>query len=364
MKILLVAPVPPPYGGIANWVLLMEEYFKDNRENELVGIIDISPKKRGLDGRTLWDRIVKQGFEMFKLNSKLKQMIQDKNPNILHMTTSGQFAIIRDILFLYTAKIKKIPTLYHIRFGRIPEIEKKNTLEWKLLKKAIKLSNKVITIDEKTYQVLNKHFCNNKIEKIANPFNLNKITLIKNKNPSKVIMFLGWCIKEKGIEELLLAWEEINRDYPEWNLKLVGPINDNYKMELLKKFSMKQVILEGEKEHDVALELLNNSSIFILPSYTEGFPNSILEAMALEKPIIATDVGAIAEMLEQDGGIIIPPKDKNAIKESLIKLLDDKVLRELYGNNAKERLVNNYSIEVIVKKYNFVWREIQSNENL
>lgn len=362
MKILFVAPIPPPYGGIANWVLLMQRYIKSKNDLDLVGIVDVSPKKRDLDGRSLWDRIIIQGFQMLKLNKKLKKTIKQEKPDVLHMTTSGQFAIIRDIFLLRTSKKMKIPSVYHIRFGRIPEISERNTIEWKLLKRAINLSDKIVAIDEKTDKSLKKFFDNKKIVKIANPFDIEKINVKKLENNTKTIVFLCWCQKTKGIEELLGAWEKISNKYIEWELKLIGPINSEYQKELISKYSMERVIMTGEKEHDEALSMLNEASVFILPSYTEGFPNAILEAMALEKPIIATDVGAISEMLENDSGIIIPPRNKDAIIEALENVLSNSKLRNDLGKNAKFNLLKNFTIEVVFQKYKDVWKEVKNKD--
>lgn len=352
MRVLFIAPLPLPYGGIANWMLLMKRYMEKNLRNELVGVINISPGKRDLDGRNLFDRIIKQGFQMFKINRKLKEIIQNKKPEVIHMTTSGQLALIRDIFLLRTIKKNRIKSIYHIRFGRIPEIYKKNTIEYWLLKKAIELADRVIVIDNKTYETLKQP----KVIKIANPFENNKVDIIEKKvKLTKTIVFLGWCVKKKGIEELLNAWNEINNKYSDWNLKLIGPIKPKYKEELSEKFSFKQVIWLGEKSNEESLKILNEASIFILPSHTEGFPNSILEAMALGKPIIATNVGAIEEMLDENAGVIVAPQNKDEIRLALEKLIKDEHLRKELGKNAKRRLLENYTIDIIMKKYKEVW---------
>ena len=358
LKVTLVAPIPPPYGGIANWVVLMQKYMQSRADVELVEIVNIAPKKRGLDGRSLWNRVVGQGLEMLRLNRELKHKIKEKKPDVIHMTTSGQLAIIRDILFLRTAKKLGIPTAYHIRFGRVPEIAENNTLEWHFLKKAIDLSSMTIAIDDKTYKTLKYHFADDRIQKVANPFDISNVNVKQTSVGKKEVMFLSWCIKTKGIEELLAAWDKLYTQHLEWILKLVGPIDDNYKQELQSRFSMTNVQFEGEKKHEDAMQLLNEASVFILPSYTEGFPNAVLEAMALEKPIIATDVGAIAEMLSNHSGIVIPPHSEEAIVDALDTVLSDEKLRCELGQNAKKHLIDDYSIDVVFEKYKTIWSKV------
>lgn len=94
---------------------------------------------------------------------------------------------------------------------------------------------------------------------------------------------MGWVIKTKGIEELLSAWKDVNID---GKLLIVGPYQESY-LEYLNKsgYDLQNVIFEGEKSHEEAMNLLAGCEAFILPSYSEGCPYVILEAMSLKKPI-------------------------------------------------------------------------------
>ncbi len=356
IRIIMVAPTPPPYGGIANWSRLLKEYINKRDDIVIVDSINIAPKSRDLDGRSIFERVVVQGFKMLGMAKQLKKSIKKNPHSIVHMTTSGQFGIVRDIKFLKICRKKRIHSVYHIRFGRVSDISEKNTLEWKLLKKAINLSNVVVSIDETTNAVLKKYFPD-KAVKIPNPFDSSAIKQLDNKETVKEIMFLGWCIKAKGIEELLDAWSSLSLEYTQWKLRIVGPYQEKYLAELKERFSCEGVIFDGEKGHDEALELLQQASIFILPSYTEGFPNVVLEAMALSKPIIATDVGAIKEMLSENSGILIEPMDVEAIKNALKKLIDNEELRNILSDNAYKRAYNNYEIENVIEEYKAVWEK-------
>lgn len=367
IRLILIAPIPPPYGGIANWTLLMENNLNCNQHVELRKIINTAPSKRSVDGRTLWDRVVVQGFEMFKTWKELRQAVKIEKPDVIHMTTSGQLSIIRDILLLKTAKKLKIPTVYHLRFGRIPDIAIAGTKEWSLLKKAIRLATKTIAIDARTYNTLRAHFDELQICKIPNPYDSNLSWKILSESTdkycekNKMIMFLGWCIKTKGIEELLKAWSNIRAAHLDWNLQIVGPCGKEYSEYLYRTYSMDNVILTGEKQHEEALRILMNADIFILPSYTEGFPNVILEAMAFGKPIIATDVGAIKEMLGDQCGILITPQSVSEIESALIMLMSDEELQKTLGQNALNRLQSNYLADKVINRYVEVWDNLSGN---
>lgn len=357
MRICMVVPVPPPYGGIANWTKLISEYVQ-NVEGVEFTFVNTAPKRRSMDGRTLFDRVVVQGFEMFRNNGRLKELLKETKHDAVHMTTSGELATFRDILMLKTAKKMGIPTAYHIRFGRIPEIAKNNTFEWKRLKKAMTIANKVIVIDKTSYNAVKEYAPEVNVCYVPNPFDTGKIKDIeKIDETKKEIVFVGWVVKTKGVEELLCAWENVSEKFTDWMLKIVGPYSEEYKKELELKYSCKNVIFMGEKSHEETMKIISEASVFTLPSYTEGFPNAVLEAMALEKAIVATNVGAIPDML--DGcGIVIEPKNTQQIEEAFEKLLSDEALIDVLAKNAKEKLLRNFTIENVFDTYMSVWKNL------
>jgi len=359
MRICMVVPVPPPCGGIANWTKLMDDYVKGVDDIEL-SFVNTAPKKRSMEGRTIWDRVVVQGFEMLKVNKQMRKLLRAEKHDAVHMTTSGQLATFRDILMLKTAKKMGVPTVYHTRFGRIPEIAKNNTGEWKRLKRAMGLASKVMVIDTKTLEAVKKYAPKANVCYVPNPFDMNKTAGVKiTKEQKKEVVFVGWVIKAKGVEELLCVWQNIVEKYPDWTLRIVGPYNENYKKELEQKYSCKNVIFDGEKPHDEAMKLVSQASVFTLPSYTEGFPNAVLEAMALETPVVATSVGAIPDML-CGCGIVVEPKNVKELETAFERVLNDENLRNELALKAKEKMLGEYTMETVFETYKSVWTKINN----
>lgn len=361
MRLCLIAPVPPPYGGIANWTRLINSYISENRDDVECAILNTASKLRATEGRTLWNRVVDGGFSMIKKSIVLSGIIKNSRPDVIHITTSGQLAIFRDIALLKKAKKEHIPTVYHIRFGRISQIADNNTREWRHISKAIMLASEVVTIDNETCRSIRKYLPDTKVVYIPNPVDISKLPEPADKKSKKVV-FLGWLIKEKGIEELLLAWKQVFEKHTDWALLLVGPCLPKYLAYLREKYSFEGVNYEGEKNHEEAMNLLNSSEIFILPSYTEGFPNVILEAMTLSKPIIATKVGAIPDMLENDCGVLINKEDSSDIVKALEGLIADKNRRVLLGNNAMRKIRTHYCVELVFQEYMREWKQLTEGE--
>jgi len=311
--------------------------------------------------RTIWERIFINGLLMIRNAIKIWNLVKGKNLDIAHITTSGEFAVFRDLLYIKIFRYYKIPIVYHIRFGRVNEIAKKRTWEWKLISKAMSYASVVLTIDETTYNAIRYHLPKVRVINIPNPIDINKFLLPKPNICKKTVMFLGWVVKSKGIEELLGAWEHIFNTYKDWTLEIVGPYKDEYYDYLKDKYCFNGVRFTGEQNHEDAIILLNESEIFILPSYTEGYPNVVLEAMALAKPIIATRVGAIPEMLSEQCGVLIEPQSKTEIETTLRDLIQDSEKRKMLGENAFKKVVKTNNIDIIFEKYIEIWKTLVSN---
>lgn len=355
LKICFVAPLPPPYGGIANWMAMLSRYLSKEKASEIAyTIIDTSPKKRVTEGRGLLQRVVGGFMTLIKASYELKKELKRCKPDCVHITTSGSLGLMRDRAVLKILSKRKINTVYHIRFGRVEKLLKCNNWEGKLLSYNLKLAANIIAIDDNTYKCLIEYGFGDKIYYVPNCINLKELpesSVIKEKN----ISFIGWVIPAKGIAELVRAWKEILVEISRgWKLEIIGPYNKDY-IDTFKIQDSDNIALVGELEHNKALEHLNMSSAFVLPSYTEGFPNSVLEAMALGKTIIATDVGAIPQMLSGGCGIVVKAKDAAELKSALIKVMTENV--DEYGVNALNKVKNEYEISKVVEQYIKLWRK-------
>ena len=367
IQICLIIPFPPPYGGITNWSVLLKKYM-DNVDDVEYDIIDSSPKKKSMKNISMASRIFSGAINMFAIKKQLKKLLLQKKIDVVHITTSGQFALFRDLLISNFLRKRKIPFVYHIRFGRVPELSYKKNLEFKMLDKVVSRSAHTIALDKKTADVLlDKH--DNKILIVPNPFDFNKLKNIditdNNNNNNNNIVFAGWVIKSKGIEELLSAWDIICDKYSNYSLKICGPYKDEYYSQIKAMFRLKRVTFTGELDNNSILQEISNSEILILPSYTEGFPNVVLEAMALGKAVIASNVGAIPEILSNECGIVISPKSSQEIVSAIETLVDNCEFRRKISINAFKKVKEEYSIEKIYDKYKTIWLEsIYENKNI
>lgn len=354
LHICFVAPLPPPYGGIANWMTMLCRYIDSAKKGEIsYSIINTAPKKRTTEGRTLWQRIVGGGVSMIKVCRQLKKTLKSGKVDCVHITTSGHLSLIRDLAVLFLTKKYDVRAVYHIHFGRVPDILSHSNWERKLLLMNLKYCGSVIAIDRKTYHALKKsQYCDNIIYS-PNPVNMEEMPEpIERKK--KIISFVGWVIPAKGVEELLQAWERVSKEENGWKLQFIGPYRKEYYHMLRKHYSCKRAVFLGELPHQEALERINFSRIFVLPSYTEGFPISVLEAMALGTTVIASEVGAIPEMLSDGCGYLIEKQNVESLKTALQAAIQND--SDEYGKKAREKALRNYEIGKVVRQYEGVWK--------
>jgi glycosyltransferase involved in cell wall biosynthesis len=358
LNVCFVAPLPPNYGadghscgGIGHWTRMVYNYSQD-RSDVSITVVDTTPRWRSINKFAIWQRALSGGAQFSSYILKLFVLLLTRRFDAIHLTTSGQLGIIRDLGVMYLAAAFKTPVVYHIRFGRVPELAKSKTREWKMMSRAIMKADVVIAIDQATRDSIVEYLPMANVLLIPNCINLSNISLptISDK-PCRTAFFAGWTVPTKGIEELIEAWSIIRPDG--WELRIVGPGDAIYQQGLVEKYQPRGVSFFGEMPHGKTIELMAECDLFVFPSYTEGFPNAVLD-----KAVLATNVGAIPEMLDGGAcGYLIHPQDMQSLKRALELLLNDNNLRIEFGARARKKVVEQYSIEAVFCKYMRAWHQ-------
>jgi len=173
------------------------------------------------------------------------------------------------------------------------------------------------------------------------------------------ILFVGWVKREKGIGELVKACSELEGRY-QFELHIVGPVDSAIQPELDDCAAIlgDRLVLHGELSHEATMGLMSQADMLALPSYTEGFPNVVLEAMACSVPVVATRVGAVAQIIESESmlcGVCIPPRDVDALTDALDVLLRNHELRRILGTTGRTLAEEIYSPAKIFDALVRVW---------
>jgi glycosyltransferase involved in cell wall biosynthesis len=293
----------------------------------------------------------------FKLVVDLKKQLNSEEYNIIHFHSSIKFSLLRDLLVIQKIRNKFYGKIVlHIHYADKENILFNERYDKLVIMKLFKNVDKVIFLSEKTKeQFLQAGLAENKCAVVYNFHLVNtcnetvdrKFSAL-NTEHKRNLLFLGSIDKRKGIIELLTALTGVNKDYFIFNI--CGTVTDisveNKFYELVD--SMKDnVVLQGYVSGEKKNKILNETDILILPSYGEGLPISILEAMASGCSIISTNVGAIPEIIKDKvNGYIIKPGDIESLRERINTLLTSKThLKEVIKENytySKQFSIGNF----------------------
>ena len=169
-----------------------------------------------------------------------------------------------------------------------------------------------------------------------------------------VVGSVGRLNKVKGHDYLIAAWPRVASAFPEARLLLVGPAwpGDRRRIENAVGACRHgdRIVLLGPRA-DVP-RLLQLMDVVVVPSLTEGFSNAVIEAGAAGRPVVATRVGGNPEaIVEGETGLLVPPRDPEALAEKIIELMGDPSRRERIGAAARERVTRLYSVEQMISGY-------------
>lgn len=166
----------------------------------------------------------------------------------------------------------------------------------------------------------------------------------------KVVGFIGRIVKEKGILDLIHAYKMIFDKLPEVKLLLIGDNRakdrdttaKNEILELIAEYGLQDNIIFTGHRTDIN-ELLMTMDVFVLPSYREGLPLSVMEAMAMGKPVVATNIrGCREEVKDGENGYLVPVRNPEKMAQAILKILKDDKLAENMGKNGQMRALQEF----------------------
>ena len=351
MNILLLSPLPPPEGGIATWTKKYKKYCEEHNISLSIVNIGLIGKrlKKINDGRNYFDEIKRT----VRILRDLKVQLKSCNPDIVHMNSScSRFGIIRDALCVKIIKGFKIPMVFHCRCNIGDQVQ--TNVSRHMFKYIARNVNAVLVLNTTSYNYAVR-LAKNKTIKVPNFIEseyLNSSYCIREN--MKCVIFVGHVQRTKGCYEILSAAREL----PDLEFVLMGSIAKEMENEDIPA----NVKMLGGKSHNEVKEYLENADIFLFPSYTEGFSNALVEAMATGLPIVTTDVGANFDMIEGYGGMIVPVGDYQTIVDAINEMRPCSIRQSMSEWN-REKVQKEYLIDSVMCKLLSIYERACSNRD-
>jgi len=169
-----------------------------------------------------------------------------------------------------------------------------------------------------------------------------------NLERKKVVLYVGFSSPRKGVEYLARA---LNRLPPSVKLITVGRWEAGYRQRFLRALgeNSSRVVDVGYVPDEEMPLYYSLADVFALPSLLEGFGLPLIEAMACQTPVVATNVGSIPEVVG-DCGLLVPPRDSDALAEAIGQLLEDDALQERLGKEGRQRVEQYFTQEEMVRR--------------
>jgi Glycosyltransferase len=372
MRVLLCSPysasVQFVQGGIAIWARNVMEYYQTLKTDITIQVVPFDRTVRA-DARvkeSLLKRIWYGISDYSNIINKTRRQLINSSFDVLHLCTSASISLFKDVLVLRMARRRGIRSVVHFHFGRIPELAERRNWEWRLLRRVIELADAAVVMDLKSYSTLHNqgyrtiHYLPNPLSRSIQKQILKESTITKRE--SRRVCFVGHVIPSKGVLELVEACKQID----DIRLHVIGKVTADVRTQMEQISGCDSwLCFIGEVDHQQVIREMLSSSIFVLPTYTEGFPNVILESMACGCAIVTTPVGAIPEMLNLDSsepcGLCSKPKDVEGLRRNIQFYLDHPSEASQYAERAMRRVNEMYAIETVWKQMVGIWEEEEWN---
>lgn len=358
VRVCLVSPLPPPTGGIAQWTERLRTDLESNGRVRLL-VVDSSVRSRAPYQLSIGWRFYAGLLTSIRVATSLIRCLTRQRPEVVHINTSGSLGLTRDIVLAIIARAARARVVGHLRFGRTPEIFAAKSWEFRLLSTFLKLSHVCVAIDRPTLETIQ---ASGVAPCLLLPNYAHAVT--EHAPPSskrKTVLFVGSVSRAKGIEDLLAAWMAM--DATDWRLEIIGAYDPDYVTKLMRDHALESVHFRGALERNDVIREMSTAGIVVLPSHTEGFPNVVVESMSVGTPVVATDVGAISEILADGAGTVVPPRNVPALARALVDLIHSAPQRHAQGACGLDRFEKNYEASIVLNRYVSLWTDRITGES-
>lgn len=342
--VLLIGPLPPPIGGQS---ILIESILTGSLRNKFQLLsLNVAhgsmrfPHRLGLSLKFIWRLL----------------LLLCKHPRIhtLHIHTSAGTAFWEKGVMVAAGKLFGKSSILHIHGGNfLPWWESAGPAKRTLIRSFLNLNNIVIVLSSKSKDFyLNEVGCSAPVRVLENAVRVPQVEIAHRSGSTLTFLYVGHLKPEKGLLDLAAAIDRLDSSIrSRICMKLMGDGENTETAALiqqafLNKWEDCEIHFLGPLSGADKWSAFSSSDVFVLPSHSEDMPLSIIEAMSLGKPVLATHVGAIPSLIVNgSGGYLFSPRDVRALSDIIQHLVEHPQSLASMGNNNRERAKQMFSFE-------------------
>jgi len=344
----MAGPLPPLVGGMATVIHdVSQSSLCDETELALFNTSKVNSSSRSLLGKLASQVMLWRDWWY---------VLGHQRNTIAHIHTCSGLSFLLDGILIVLAKLKGCPAVLHIHGGRFDQFLDGLSGRGLFVARWIaKRATKIVVLSEQWQ------------EKLSTRLNVFDLVVIENGVPvpencknydgdkkNITVFFLGSLSKQKGVFDLLDAIQGTDAKV---NLVIAGNegslgIGESIHQKISNYGLNARVQCVGSVVGEEKRRYFQLADIFVLPSYIEGLPISLLEAMCFGLPVITTPVGGIPSVvLHDETGLLVQPGDVQGLRDAIKTLSDDATQRQRLGVAARKLCIKNYGIETVVRQY-------------
>lgn len=355
MKILYITPKANEFGGVAKVLSVKANALAKNHQVHIItqnsGWEDApyfyNPSIKFYDIKLFGNKLL----FLYRYRKALKQIINSIEPEIIFVSDNGLKAYLIPLLVK-----KKCPFIFEVRYSLYNEITKVSSVKFQALfhqlkyfyrRNFCKLYDYTVFLSKESqeeWKIYEKAFI------IPNP--IDAITEEVSNLDDKMAICVARNSYEKGLDRLLEIWQLVYEKNSHWKLKIIGVFDQFDEIhQIAKRLGIEKSVQIFPPTKDIISEYLN-SSIYLMASRSEGFPNVLLEAQSCALPIVAYDcpIGPRSMIMDAENGFLITDGDKYEFAKKVELLIEDKNLRKKMGESGRKRIFK-YKKEYIMTKW-------------
>lgn len=348
MKVAILAPLPPPTGGIGTWALRVEKGLPAHGcdvvlvDEGLIGGREFFGEKAKKSLPQEWKRCL-------IIWSRLRVALEDQEIQVVHANIPASLGgMLRELVCLHIARLANRKFILHFHCTLDDGLV--SGLQAFLLKAICLRADGIVTLNSKSRDYV-AHITGVEPWMLPNFISSSEIVASKSyEGPVRRVLFVGGVCEDKGIYDYFA----VARRFPDVEFMAVGRIEQG-----VADVAPANVILTGPLDHsEIASALAEADVFFFLSHYQfEGFSVALTEAMAAGLPCVVTDWAANADMVGGGGGFVVQPCDTDACEQAL-KALDDPCLRRCQGERNIEKAKEEYSEDIVLEQYIKLYKQL------